>query len=74
VGHARWSRRLNSFEDVDSPLADGPGPSERYLICIETGLEVTAERLKELEAIRCRNTPDIPSISNLWDTASRRGF
>jgi hypothetical protein len=24
-------RRLNTFEDVDLPLADGPGPSERYL-------------------------------------------
>jgi beta-galactosidase len=27
----RWSRRLNSFEDVDLSLANGPGPSERYL-------------------------------------------
>ena len=27
----RWSRRLNTFEDVDLPLGDGPGPSERFL-------------------------------------------
>ena len=70
----RWSRRLNSFEDVDLPLADGPGPSERYLDLHRYWSDVTVERLKELDAIRQRNMPDIPSISNLWDTASRRGF
>ena len=70
----RWSRRMSHFEDVDLPLADGPGPSERYLDLHRYWSEVTAERLKELEAIRERNMPDVPSISNLWDTASRRGF
>jgi beta-galactosidase len=30
--------------------------------------------LEDLDAIRSRNMPEIPSISNLWDTASRRGF
>ena len=70
----RWSRRLNRFEDVDLPLADGPGPSERYLDLHRYWSDVTVARLEELEAIRCRNMPDIPSISNLWDTASRRGF
>jgi beta-galactosidase len=70
----RWSRRLNSFEDVDLPLADGPGPSERYLDLHRFWSDVTVDRLQELEAIRSRNMPDIPSISNLWDTASRRGF
>lgn len=70
----RWSRRLNSFEDVDLPLGDGPGPSERYLDLHRFWSDVTVERLKELDAIRHRNMPDIPSISNLWDTASRRGF
>ncbi|HEX6494592.1 MAG TPA: beta-galactosidase [Acidobacteriaceae bacterium] len=70
----RWSRRLNSFEDIDLPLADGPGPSERYLELHRYWSDVTIERLKELDAIRKRNMPDIPSISNLWDTASRRGF
>lgn len=70
----RWSRRLNRFEDVDLPLGDGPGPSERYLDLHRYWSEVTIERLEELDAIRRRNMPDIPSISNLWDTAARRGF
>ena len=70
----RWSRRLNNFEDVDLPLADGPGPSERYLDLHRYWSDVTVARLKELDAIRQRNMPEVPSISNLWDTASRRGF
>jgi len=70
----RWSRRLNSFEDVDLPLGDGPGPSERYLDLHRYWSDVTIARLEELDAIRRRNMPDIPSISNLWDTASRKGF
>ena len=70
----RWSRRLNSFEDVDLPLADGPGPSERFLDLHRYWSDVTVARLEELDAIRRRNMPELPSISNLWDTASRRGF
>jgi len=70
----RWTRRLNSFEDVDLPLADGPGPPERYLDLHRYWSDVTVARLRELEAIRRRNMPDIPAISNLWDTANRRGF
>jgi beta-galactosidase len=70
----RWSRRLNSFEDVDLPLADGPGPSERYLDLHRYWSDVTVARLTELDMIRQRNMPNTPSISNLWDNASRRGF
>ncbi len=70
----RWSRRLNSFEDVDLPLADGPGPSERFLDLHRYWSDVTIARLQELDAIRQRNMPDLPSISNLWDNSSRRGF
>jgi beta-galactosidase len=70
----RWSRRLNAFDDVDLPLADGPGPSERYLDLHRYWSDVTVATLKELDAIRQRNMPEIPSISNLWDNASRRGF
>jgi len=70
----RWSRRLNSFEDVDLPLADGPGPAERYLDLHRYWSDVTVARLKELDAIRQRNMPEMPSISNLWDNAARRGF
>jgi len=70
----RWSRRLNSFEDVDLPLKDGPGPAERYLDLHRYWSDVTIARLNELEAIRRRLIPDIPTISNLWDTTGRRGF
>lgn len=70
----RWSRRLNNFEDVDLPLADGPGPSERFLDLHRFWSDVSIARLQELDAIRRRNMPDTPAISNLWDTASRRGF
>ena len=70
----RWSRRLSSFDDVDLPLADGPGPPERYLDLHRYWSDVTVSRLKELDEIRQRNAPNLPSVSNLWDTASRRGF
>jgi beta-galactosidase len=70
----RWSRRLNSFEDVDLPLGDGPGPSERYLDLHRYWSDVTIARLEELDAIRQRDMPELPSISNLWDNAPRRGF
>lgn len=70
----RWSRRLNSFDDVDLPLREGPGSAERYLDLHRYWSDVTVARLQELEAIRRRNMPDIPAISNLWDTASRKGF
>lgn len=70
----RWSRRLSSFEDVDLPLADGPGPSERYLNLHRFWSDVTVSRLEELDAVRQRDMPDLPSISNLWDYAPRRGF
>jgi beta-galactosidase len=70
----RWSRRLSNFEDVDLPLADGPGPPERYLDLHRFWSDVIVARLRELDAIRRRNMPDIPAISNLWDTAPRKGF
>jgi beta-galactosidase len=59
---------------VDLPLADGPGPSERYLDLHRYWSDVSVARLEELDAIRRRNMPDTPAISNLWDTAPRRGF
>ncbi len=69
-----WSRRLNRFEDVDLPLANGPGPSERYLDLRRYWSDVTVARLEELDAIRKQVAPHLPTISNLWDTAPRRGF
>ena len=35
---------------------------------------VSVARIEELDVMHQRNMPDAPSISNLWDTASRRGF
>ena len=70
----RWSRRLNAFDYVDLPLADGPGPPERYLDLRRFWSDETVARLEELDAIRHRNMPELPSISNLWDNAGRRGF
>lgn len=70
----RWSRRLSSFDDVDMPHADGPGPSERYLDLHRFWSDVTIARLQELDEIRRRHMPDTPTISNLWDFAPRRGF
>ena len=70
----RWSRRLNNFEDVDLPLANGPGPSERYLDLHRYWSDVTIARLEDLDAVRRSNMPELPSISNLWDNAGRRGF
>ena len=69
-----WSRRLGSFADVDLPPADGPGPSERYLDLHRYWSDVSVARLRELDAIRRRYMPAVPAISNLWDTAPRRGF
>ena len=65
---------MSSFDDVDLPLASGPGPAERYLDLHHYWSDVTVERLRELDTIRQRNMPAVPSISNLWDTAERRGF
>jgi beta-galactosidase len=70
----RWSRRLTRFADVDLPLKDGPGPSERYLDLHRYWSDVTVARLRELEAVRRKYMPQTPTLSNLWDTAWRRGF
>ena len=69
-----WSRRLNSFNQVYLPLADGPGPSEGFLDLHRYWSDVSVSRLRQLDAIRRIYMPQIPSISNLWPTASRRGF
>ncbi len=70
----RWSRRVNRFEDVDLPLKDGPGPSERYLDLHRYWSDVTVARLNELEAVRRQYMPGYPTLSNVWDYAGRRGF
>ncbi len=70
----RWSRRLNSFDEVDLPLQNGPGPTERYLDLRRFWSDITIQRLTELEAVRRKLMPDTPTLSNLWDTSGRRGF
>ena len=70
----RWSRRLNSFDDVDIPLQNGPGPAERYLDLHRYWSDVTIENLMDLELLRRKYMPDTPTLSNLWDYAWRRGF
>jgi beta-galactosidase len=70
----RWSRRLGSFDDVDIPLQNGPGPAERYLDLHRYWSDVTIENLMDLEQLRRKYMPDTPTLSNLWDYAGRRGF
>jgi beta-galactosidase len=70
----RWSRHLNSFDEVELPYVDGPSPPERYLDLRRFWSDVTISVLEDLERVRQRNVPDLPAVSNLWDTAGRRGF
>jgi beta-galactosidase len=70
----RWSRHVNSFDEVQLPYFDGPSPPERYLDLRRYWSDVTISVLEDLEKVRERNVPDLPAVSNLWDTAWRRGF
>ena len=70
----RWSRHLNSFDEVQLPYADGPAAPERYLDLRRFWSDVTISVLEDLERVRERNVPNLPAVSNLWDTAGRRGF
>lgn len=70
----RWSRRLGSWDEVQLPYGDGPGPVERFLDLHRYWSDVTVGALKDLEAIREKNVPDKPAISNLWDSNGRLGF
>ena len=70
----RWSRHLNSFDEVQLPYADGPAPPERYLDLRRFWSDQTISVLEDLERVRQRNVPHLPAVSNLWDTAPRRGF
>nr|WP_254504360.1 beta-galactosidase [Duganella vulcania] len=70
----RWSRRIGDWDEVRLPYADGPGAYERLIDLRRYWSDVTVGTLKDLEAVRRRNTPDKPAISNLWDSAGRKGF
>jgi beta-galactosidase len=70
----RWSRRLNSFNEVELPNGDGFGPPERYLDLHRFWSDETIAAIEELNDVRKRNMPDLPTASILWDTAPRKGF
>jgi len=70
----RWSRRIDDWDEVRLPYFDGPGPFERYLDMRRFWSGQTIEVLELLEAVRKKNVPDKPAISNLWDSAWRKGF
>lgn len=70
----RWSRHINSWDEVELPYVEGPGPSERYLDLRRYWSDTTIDVLRELESIRKKNVPDKPVLSNLWDGAGRKGF
>lgn len=70
----RWSRRVTDWQQVQLPYASGPGPNERYLDLRRFWSSVTIDLLRDLDAVRRANMPDKPALSNLYDSASRRGF
>ena len=70
----RWSRRVGAWDEVRLPYAEGPGAYERQLDLRRYWSDVTIDTLKGLDAVRRKNTPDKPAISNLWDSAGRKGF
>lgn len=70
----RWSRHISTWDEVQLPYGDGPGPYERNLDLRRYWSDVTIDVLADLEAIREKNAPDKPAISNLWDSADRKGF
>jgi len=70
----RWSRRINTWDEVRLPYIDGPTPYERYLDMRRFWSDQAIEVLELLEAVRKKRTPDKPAISNLWDSAWRKGF
>jgi beta-galactosidase len=70
----RWSRHLSSWDEVELPYADGPGPAERNVDLRRFWSDNTIAVLKDLEAVRAKHAPDKPAISNLWDSAGRKGF
>jgi len=70
----RWSRRINSWDEVDLPYERGPGPNERYLDLHRYWSDDTVGALEDLEAVRKQYAPNLPVASNFWPTASTKGF
>lgn len=59
---------------MELPYADGPGPPERFLDLHRFWSGETIAALEDIEAIRRQYAPQVPTGSNLWDTANRKGF
>ena len=70
----RWSRRINSWDQVDLPYMRGPGPNERNLDLRRYWSDDTIGALTDLEAVRRRVAPNLPVASNFWPTAWTKGF
>jgi beta-galactosidase len=70
----RWSRRINSWDQVDLPYFFGPGPNERYLDLRRYWSDDTIGALEDLEAVRKQYAPNLPVASNFWPTAWTKGF
>ncbi|WP_242182447.1 beta-galactosidase [Sphingomonas sp. CARO-RG-8B-R24-01] len=70
----RWSRRINSWDQVDLPYERGPGPNERYLDLHRFWSDDTVGALEELEAVRKQFAPNLPVASNFWPNAGSKGF
>ncbi|MEP7006014.1 MAG: beta-galactosidase [Sphingomonas bacterium] len=70
----RWSRRVNSWDQIDLPYVNGPGPNERNLDLRRYWSDDTIGALKDLEAVRRQYAPNLPVASNLWPTAWTKGF
>ncbi len=70
----RWSRRINSWDEVDLPYGNGPGPNERNLDLRRFWSDDTIEALTDLEAVRKQYAPNLPVASNFWPDAWTKGF
>ncbi|MDP1026983.1 beta-galactosidase [Sphingomonas sp. KR1UV-12] len=70
----RWSRRINDWSQVDLPYGRGPGPNERYLDLRRYWSDDTIGALEDLEAVRQKWAPNLPTASNFWPDAWTKGF
>ncbi len=70
----RWSRRIGTWDEVELPYGDGPGPPERFLDLHRFWSDQTIGALEDLDAVRREYAPEVPTASNLWDEAGRKGF
>lgn len=70
----RWSRRIDSWGEVDLPYGDGPGPNERNLDLHRFWSDETIAALKDLDRVRRQYAPNLPAVSNLWPDAGAKGF